>query len=92
MPLVLPFLDQPLLKDYLPIFWIILLATLLRIAADAYGFALLALHRDRAIAIIALAGVVASAALNLILTPLAGLWGASFACWLRADCLPRGSG
>jgi len=78
-PLMLPFLDQPLVQDYLPIFWVILFATLLRVAADAYGFALLALHRDRAIATIAVAGALASAGLNLVLTPLIGLWGAAIA-------------
>lgn len=78
-PLMLPYLNQPLLHDYLAVFWIILFATLLRIAADAYGFALLALHQDRAIAIVAVAGGVASAILNLILTPLAGIWGAATA-------------
>jgi O-antigen/teichoic acid export membrane protein len=78
-PLMLPFLDQPLVQEYLPVFWVILFATLLRVAADAYGFALLALHRDRAIAIIAFGGAIASAGLNLTLTPLAGLWGAAIA-------------
>jgi len=76
---MLPYLDRPLVQDYLPAFWVILLATLLRIAADSYGFMLLALHRDRAIALIALSGAIASALLNLVLTPLAGLWGASLA-------------
>ena len=84
---MLPFLNQPLVKDYLPIFWIILFATLLRLAADAYGFALLALHRDRAIAGIAVAGAAISAVLNLILTPLAGLWGASAAYVLTSGSL-----
>jgi hypothetical protein len=37
-PLILPFLHQPLMEDYLPIFWMILLATMLRVAADAYSF------------------------------------------------------
>ena len=87
MPLMLPFLGQPLVNDYLPLFWVILFATLLRIAADAYGFVLLALHRDRAIAIVALAGAAASAVLNLILTPLAGLWGAAAAYVLTSGGL-----
>jgi O-antigen/teichoic acid export membrane protein len=78
-PLFLPFLDQPLVQDYLPVFWIVLGATLLRVAADGYGFVLLALGRDRAIAAIAVAGAAASAVLNLILTPLAGLMGAAVA-------------
>jgi O-antigen/teichoic acid export membrane protein len=86
-PLMLPFLQQPLVKDYLPVFWLILLATILRAAADAYGFVMLALHRDRAIAAIAAAGAVASAGLNLILTPLMGLWGASIAYVLTSGGL-----
>jgi len=72
-PLIVPFLHQPLVEDYLPIFWMILLATMLRVAADAYGFILLALHRDRTIAGIAAGGAVASAGLNLI--PAGGLVG-----------------
>jgi O-antigen/teichoic acid export membrane protein len=87
VPLMVPYLEQPLLKDYVPIFWIMLVATLLRIAADAYGFALLALHRDRAIAAVGLAGALVSAVLNLTLTPLAGLWGASFAYLLTSGGL-----
>jgi O-antigen/teichoic acid export membrane protein len=78
-PLFLPYLHQPLVQEYLPIFWIVLGATLLRIAADGYGFVLLALNRDRAIAGIALAGAVMSALLNLMLTPLLGLVGAASA-------------
>jgi len=78
-PLMLPYLDRPLVQDYLPVFWVILFATLLRVAADSYGFMLLALHRDRAIAAVAFSGAIASAGLNLMLTPLAGLWGASAA-------------
>jgi O-antigen/teichoic acid export membrane protein len=86
-PLMIPFLDQPLVQDYLPIFFVILFATLLRTAADGYGYALLALHQDRAIAIIALGGAIAAAVLNLILTPLAGLWGASAAYALTSGGL-----
>ena len=86
-PLMIPFLDQPLVDDYLPIFWIILVATLLRTAADAYGLALLALYQDRAIAVIAVGGAVASVLLNLVLTPLAGLWGASLAYALTSGGL-----
>lgn len=86
-PLLVPFLDEPLVQDYLPVFWVILFATLLRVAADSYGFVLLALHQDRAIAIIAFGGAIASAVLNLILTPLAGLWGASVAFVLTSGGL-----
>jgi O-antigen/teichoic acid export membrane protein len=78
-PLFVPFLNQPLVEANLPIFWIVLAATLLRVAADGYGFVLLALKRDHAIAAIAVAGAVASAGLNVVLTPLAGLVGAATA-------------
>lgn len=78
-PLFLPYLGRPLLEVNLPVFWVLLGATFLRIAADGYGFALLALHRDRDIAIIALGGAAASAALNAALTPLFGIMGAAIA-------------
>jgi O-antigen/teichoic acid export membrane protein len=83
-PLLLPYLGRPLLENYLFVFWIILFATILRIAADGYGYALLALNRDTEIAIIAFGGAVASAVLNAILTPLAGLWGAATAYVITA--------
>jgi O-antigen/teichoic acid export membrane protein len=78
-PLLLPYLGRPLLENYLVVFWMILFATILRVAADGYGYALLALNRDAAIAKIAFVGALASAILNAILTPLAGLWGAATA-------------
>ncbi len=78
-PLLVPFLNQPLVQENMPIFWIVLGATLLRVAADGYGFVLLALNRDRAIAAIAIGGAVASAVMNLILTPMIGLLGAAAA-------------
>ena len=58
-----------LAQESLPIFWIILVATLLRVAADVYGFVLLALeprshHRHHRAG-----GAVASAVLNVMLTP-----------------------
>jgi O-antigen/teichoic acid export membrane protein len=79
IPLLLPLLNQPLAQENLPVFWLILFATLLRIAADFYGFVLLALSRDRAIAAVAVGGAVASAGLNLLFIPLFGLMGAATA-------------
>jgi O-antigen/teichoic acid export membrane protein len=76
-PFLIPYLGRPLLEAYLPVFWLILAATLIRVAADGYGFILLALHRDRAIATIAVIGALASAVMNVVLTPVAGLWGAA---------------
>jgi O-antigen/teichoic acid export membrane protein len=79
VPLLLPLLNQPLAQEYLPVFWLILVATVLRIAADFYGFVLLSLTRDRAIAWVAAGGALASAALNLLLIPALGLMGAGAA-------------
>lgn len=87
MPVLVTFLDRPLLQDYLPVFWLILLATLLRIGADGYGFAIYAFHRDNAIACIAVGGAVASAVLNIVLTPFAGLSGAALAYILTSAAL-----
>lgn len=76
-PFLVPYLGQPLVQEHMSIFWIVLGATLLRVAADGYGFVLLALNRDRAIAAIAVAGAVSSAVLNLLFTPMLGLVGAA---------------
>jgi O-antigen/teichoic acid export membrane protein len=84
MPLILPFLGKPLLSASLPVFWVILAATVLRIGADSYGFVLLALHRDTAIAVISVAGVIVSAMLNVALVPAFGLYGAGYAFVLTA--------
>jgi O-antigen/teichoic acid export membrane protein len=86
-PFLVTLLDRPLLVANLPVFWLILAATLMRIAADGYGFVIYALHLDRAIATIALAGALASATLNTVLTPLAGLWGSAAAYLLTAGGL-----
>jgi O-antigen/teichoic acid export membrane protein len=83
-PLLLPYLGRPLLENYLIVFWMILFATILRIASDGYGYALLALNRDSAIAKIAFIGAIASAVMNAFLTPLAGLWGAASAYVITA--------
>ena len=85
--LLLPLIGRPLLQDYFWVFGVILLATLLRIAADGYGYMLLALHRDRAIAVISASGVVLSAVLNALLIPLAGLAGAACAYVITAATL-----
>jgi O-antigen/teichoic acid export membrane protein len=86
-PVLLTFLDRPLVQDFLPVFWLILVATLLRIGADGYYFAIYAFHRDRALALIAVGGALVSAVLNVVLTPLAGLWGAAFAFTLTSAAL-----
>ena len=84
---ILPFIGRPLLQDYLGVFALILFATLMRIAADGYGYVLLALHRDRAIAAISMSGAALSALLNIVLVPAAGLIGAALAFLLTASSL-----
>lgn len=79
MPVLLPFLGRPLLQDYLPVLWVMLVATVLRVGADGYSFALLALHRDRAILVIAVAGAVGSALANILLVRPFGIYGATLA-------------
>lgn len=79
MPFVVPYLDRPLLSQYLPVFAIVAAATVLRTANDSYNYVLLALHRDRAIAAISLLAVPLSAALYALLMWLFGLNGAASA-------------
>ena len=81
---LLPFLQQPLLQAYLPVFALIMIATWARIAADKFGYVLLALHRDRAILFASASGALLSAALNLTLVPHFGLWGAGSAFLLTS--------
>jgi len=48
--LIVPFLisltEQPMAMDYLPLFWLMLVALLFRMAADICAYTLFALHRD----------------------------------------------
>jgi O-antigen/teichoic acid export membrane protein len=82
--ILLPFLNKPALANYLPLFALIMVATWARIASDKYGYALLALHRDRAILLASVVGLVASAILNVALMPVFGLWGAAAAFLLTS--------
>ncbi len=77
LPLLLPWLGRPQLQDHLVIFYVVLIATTARIGSDGYGFLLYSLHRDRAIAATALAGVVATGVLGVGLIPFFGLAGAA---------------
>jgi O-antigen/teichoic acid export membrane protein len=87
MPFVLPYLGRPLLQNYVFVFWIMMAATLLRVGADCYSYVLLALHRDRAIAVISMIGALGSAALNATLIPLVGLVGAGLSYLVTASAL-----
>jgi O-antigen/teichoic acid export membrane protein len=79
MPLLFRMIDRPLVHDNFAVYWVVLAATLMRIGADGYGFVLLALRMDVAIAVIGVCGALLSAALNLALVPTFGLLGASLA-------------
>jgi len=87
MPVLLPHLGRPLLEENLPVLWLMLAATVLRMGADSYGYALLALHRDTAIAIVGVVGVIMSAVLNLVLVPTLGLDGAALAFLVTSGAL-----
>lgn len=87
VPLLLPYLDRPLLAAHLDVFNIVLAATLFRLASDCYNYVMLSLHHDRAMAIISMAGVPLSAALYVLLIPRFGLDGAGFAYLLAAILL-----
>jgi O-antigen/teichoic acid export membrane protein len=76
-----------LLAQNLPIFAMLIVATLLRVGADGYSMVLLGLHRDRAIAIIGLSGAVLSIVLNATLIPVGGLYGAAAAYLVTAASL-----
>lgn len=82
--LLLPLLGKPLVQQNLPVFWIVLAATALRASADSYGFVMLALRQDKAIAIVGVGGAIASAILNLALLPVFGLSGAALAYLLTS--------
>jgi O-antigen/teichoic acid export membrane protein len=79
VPFILPYLDRPLLSQHLAVLAITMVAVMLRIGADGFGFVLYALHHERWIAMTSLAAVALSAALNLAFIPLVGLTGAALA-------------
>jgi O-antigen/teichoic acid export membrane protein len=87
LPFVIPYVERPLLSAHLSVFVIIVAATLLRLGVDSYNYVLVALHHDRAIAIISLAAVPLSAALYALLIPLFGLEGAGTAYFLTGALL-----
>ncbi len=79
VPLLLPFIGNVLLQDYLPLFWLIVFGALLHLAADAVGFLLYAARHDRAFTMIVLFGAPVSALANLVLVPTGGIYGAAAA-------------
>jgi O-antigen/teichoic acid export membrane protein len=79
LPFLLPYLDRPLLSEYIPVFIIVVAATVLRTGVDSYNYVLVALHHDRAIAIMSIVAVPLSAALYALLMQPFGLNGAALA-------------
>jgi O-antigen/teichoic acid export membrane protein len=84
MPFIIPYIDRPLLAAHIPVFVIVVAATVLRVGVDSYNYVLLALHHDRAIAIMSMIAVPLSAALYTLLMPLYGLNGAAVAYLLTS--------
>lgn len=84
MPFVIPYLGRPLLADYMPVFVVVAAATVLRAGVDSYNYVLLALHRDRAIAVMSMIAVPLSAALYALLMRPFGLNGAAVAYLLTS--------
>jgi O-antigen/teichoic acid export membrane protein len=87
LPFIIPYLGRPLLSAYMSVFVIVVIATLLRVGVDSYNYVLVALHHDRAIAIISLVAVPLSAALYAVLIPLFSLEGAAIAYLLTGTLL-----
>lgn len=79
LPFALPWFGRPQLVADLPVFFVVLVATLARIGNDGLGFVLYALHRDRTIAVTALSGVALTAVVGVALVPSFGLVGAAVA-------------
>lgn len=79
--------NKPQLSAHSAIFIWIILAMLLRILADSYHFVLYALHRDRTIAIVNLAGAAGSAILNALLVSTLAVAGAVAASIVTATGL-----
>jgi O-antigen/teichoic acid export membrane protein len=87
IPPLLPYLDRPLLNGHMPVLWLVIAATILRLAVDSYNYVLLALHYDKAIALLSLAGPPLSALFYVLLIPPLGLNGAALAYLLSAAAL-----
>ena len=79
LPFIIPYIDRPLLSAYVPVFAIVVTATVLRVGVDSYNYVLLALHHDRAIAIMSMIAVPLSAVLYALLMVPDGLYGAAIA-------------
>ncbi len=81
------FADKPQLSAHSELFIWIIVAMLLRILADSYHFVLYALHRDRMIVAVNLAGAATSAILNALLVSSLAIVGAVTASLVTGSAL-----
>ncbi len=77
--MVLPFLKQPAVADYLGAFWLIMAGMALRNMADFGALALFTAHRDRIMTLTNVAAVSLLILAQGLLLPIAGLYGAGAA-------------
>jgi O-antigen/teichoic acid export membrane protein len=74
-----PSLNQPLVSEYLPAFWLIIAGTAARCLADFGAMTLFSAHRDAAMTVTNVGSVVALLSVEVALIPLFGLYGAGSA-------------
>lgn len=81
--IVLPLLKQPTsVADYIPAFWLIMAGTAVRNVADFGAIALFTSHRDHMMTLTTLTAVLALTFAQVLLLPIAGLYGAGVAILL----------
>lgn len=76
---VLALLDDPLYENHLTLFWILLVANLIRASAEVPTTRLYAKGRDRAILLGNFSALITALCLNVVAVPLAGAIGAALA-------------
>ena len=77
--ILLPWLGQPALAEHLPAFWLIVAGMASRSLADFGAMSLFTAHRDRLTTLTNVVSVAVLAVAQVLLLPLAGLYGAGIA-------------
>ncbi len=75
----IPYLQRPLLADWLPVLWLILLGFVLRMVYEVQGSVFYSRRRDRLILFSGLLVIALSVGANIVLIPLFALYGAAIA-------------
>jgi len=70
--------DKSLYQQYIAVYWILLISTIINVVAQVPHYALYAKKKDKSILVSSLVALVVSLTMNLILTPKYGLIGAAF--------------